>query len=119
MSGRATPSERCSDDSEYDDDECVDVEDIIDGRTSPEDQKEDGSCDGVSSTSKFSIDNILGLRGRDEGCKDVEKVKCVKEGRFIKPTPVPAIPRGNYIEWLTEIVFLPWKCLINIGMKMI
>lgn len=92
-SDRGTPSEE----SDYsDDDECID---ILDGHASPasEEHKEDGSCDGVSGGSKFSIDSILGLRNecKSDEEKTDEKMQCVREGKFIKPTPIPAIPRGE------------------------
>lgn len=87
-------------DSEYgsDDEECID---IVSGGSqvltpSSEDQKEEGSCDGVPSSSNFSIDTILGLK-KDEGSGDEERigrVKFGKDAKFIKPTPLPAIPRG-------------------------
>lgn len=95
---------RCSDDSEYgsDEEECID---IVNGSSqamtpSSEDQKEEGSCDGIPSSSNFSIDTILGLKSKDgDGNSDDEKVnslKCIKESKFIKPTPLPAIPRGKH-----------------------
>lgn len=90
------------DDSEYsDEEECID---IVNGGSqllspSSEDQKEEGSCDGVPSSSNFSIDTILGLKSKDaDGSGDEERVnrlKCFKESKFIKPTPLPAIPRGG------------------------
>lgn len=88
----------CSDESEYgSDDECID---ILNGNNSDalspasEEQKEE-SCDGVSNANKFSIDTILGLKSKDNECNRNE-LKC-KETKCIKPTPVPAIPRGKHL----------------------
>lgn len=90
-------------DSEYgsDEEECID---IVSGGSqvmtpSSEDQKEEGSCDGVPSSSNFSIDTILGLKSKDvDGSGDEERIsrlKFIRDSKFIKPTPLPAIPRGE------------------------
>lgn len=90
----------CTDESEYgSDDECID---ILNGNNSDalspasEEQKEE-SCDGVGNPNKFSIDTILGLKSKENECnKNDDELKCNKEAKFIKPTPVPAVPRGNF-----------------------
>lgn len=87
----------CSDESEYgSDDECIDILNGNSDALSPasEEQKEE-SCDGVGNANKFSIDTILGLKSKDNECNKHE-LKC-KETKCIKPTPVPAIPRGKHL----------------------
>lgn len=90
----------CSDDSEEygSDDECID---ILNGNNSDalspgsEEQKEE-SCDGAGNANKFSIDTILGLKSKESECGKADDVsKCNKTAKFIKPTPVPALPRGK------------------------
>lgn len=84
----------CSDESEYgSDDECIDILNGNSDALSPasEEQKEE-SCDGVGNANKFSIDTILGLKSKASECKN--ELKFNKEAKCIKPTPVPAVPRG-------------------------
>lgn len=98
----------CSDESEYgSDDECIDIlnehsADEADD-ASDEEQKEE-NCDEVgggggssSNANKFSIDTILGLKTKGNECNNANRsdFKYNKETKCIKPTPVPAIPRGT------------------------
>lgn len=88
----------CSDESEYgSDEECIDILNGNSDALSPasEEQKEE-SCDGVSNANKFSIDTILGLKSKENECNTSKsELKCHKDTKCIKPTPVPALPRGN------------------------
>lgn len=107
----------CTDESEYgSDDECIDILNGNSDALSPasEEQKEE-SCDGVGSAHKFSIDTILGLKSKENECgKSNDDLKCSRETKFIKPTPLPALPRGNHNSKLSRQQQLFTKCFILI-----